>query len=77
MTQGEILEQVIKAVPTPEFISDIDLSRYNEVRFTWRSNKFRVTEHLLVDEVEPDGCLVSNTSLTALLEKCLSLTRNK
>lgn len=72
MTHEKVLEKVIKKIPFPETISDIDItSEEDAVRFSWRGDlvRFRVTKTFSVEEVE-DGFLGSN-NLTIMLEALL------
>jgi len=72
MKKSKILELVIKSLPYPTQISDIDVeSEGNSIRFRWRSNIFRVTDTLSVESVQ-GAFLVGDTAamlLEALLKK--------
>ena len=69
----KLLEQIIQALPYSSQIIDIDLSCLGEVRFTWRTQRFRVTESLMVEEVQ--GCLLSGSNIAILLESLLRTKR--
>jgi hypothetical protein len=57
---AELLETVLKAVPYPHQISDIDVHTDPEVlRFSWRGTRYRVDSGKHCEEVE-GGCLVGS-----------------
>jgi hypothetical protein len=56
MTSAELVERITQRFPYPAQIKDWDLSRDNSVRFTWRGDRFRVSDKLFVEEVG-DGIL--------------------
>jgi hypothetical protein len=52
VTKAELLEAVMIAVPYPSHITEIDLDgETDSIRFTWRGDRFRVTEGM-VETVE-------------------------
>lgn len=75
MTKGKLLEAIMKGVPYPQHITDLDLeSRPSAIQFTWRGDRFQVSITDagvlgMVDQVE-DGMLITN-NLAILLEACL------
>lgn len=70
MSQQEILEEIIKKMPNPNLVSDLDLtSEYDSVRFSWNGYKFRVTSSGFVEEVE--GGLLSTSPIATLLRAVL------
>jgi len=62
-------------MPNALKISDIDSAGINNVRFTWRGSRFRVSNHLVVEEVEGGVLSRSNEALLvqALLQDAVSL----
>lgn len=69
MKNTEILERAIARLPMPQRITDIDLSETNAVRFTWGNARYRVTEHLSVEEVS--GHLLGPTDSAYLMSALL------
>lgn len=70
-----MLEVVLKAIPYPALIRDIDLSTEEELRFTWRGARYRVSTRYHVEEVH-DGFL-SGSDASILLERALRLTASQ
>ncbi len=70
-TAGEAIELLIKTVPYPEHITNLEISGENTIRFTWRtSNRFRFDfKNMLIEEV--DGCMLAGSNIAILLEKLL------
>lgn len=75
MSNEEVLEIIIKAIPYPNQINRIDLSQPNVVRFTWRGIHFRVSNTLNVDE--SDGLVLTGTNHSILLRVLLQHARNE
>jgi hypothetical protein len=72
-TATEVLETVLKAVPHPHLIENIELQPdANVLRFTWRGTRFRVDELFRCDEVG-DGVLIGSDQ-AILMERTLQLT---
>jgi hypothetical protein len=71
MTNTQIFELVLAALPYCNQITDIDFHGTEVVRFTWRGARFQISSTLQVEEVE-DGMLLSTDKtilLRALLER--------
>lgn len=69
---AKVLELVLQAVPYPHLIRDIDLhSQPDVLRFTWRCTRYRVNEHLSVEEVEGD--ILVGSDIAILMERTLRL----
>lgn len=59
-TQGQVIERVIKALPHPDQIINIDVtSERSAVRFAWRGITYRVSLGLMVEEVG-NGVLIGS-----------------
>ena len=72
MKRDMIIEIIYRSMPNPLKISDIDSAGINNVRFTWRGSRFRVSNHLVVEEVERVGeSSVLSRSNEALLVQAL------
>jgi len=70
----KILEKVIRAVPYPAQIKEIDLvSEDTAIRFRWRGDVYRVSETLGVETCDR-GCLVGSD--IAILMQALIQERN-
>lgn len=65
----KVLETIIRYLPYPDQIRDIKIGA-DEVRFTWRRARYRVSESLFVEEVQ-DGCL-AGTDITILMRALLT-----
>lgn len=63
--QGELLEAILIAVPGPSHITDIDLRTENEIRFTWRGDRFVVRERF-VEQVK--GNILESNNLAELMQ---------
>lgn len=71
LTHSKIIELLIKALPYPDQIKDIDISSESgAVRFTWRGNRFRVDGELYTNEAN-EGFLIGS-DLAILLRQCLN-----
>ncbi len=55
MTKDELIMAIMRNVPYPNQITELNTSYENEVRFTWRDNKFCVNIHRGVGEVGEVG----------------------
>lgn len=64
MTNIQILEKVIKTIPYPDQIENIDLNNQGSIRFDWRGIRFRVSDSFMVEEV--NGGMLSG-SVSAIL----------
>lgn len=69
MKNSDTLNLVIKTLPYPDQIKDVDMSMTDQLRFTWRGDRFRVSDALFVEEVDSKFLVGSNTSL--LLQRML------
>lgn len=67
--QTKIIELLIAALPYPEKIKNINLSRPNEVRFEWRGNAFAVSDTLNTEQI--DGAFLVGSDLAILLKALL------
>lgn len=72
MNKEQTLELLIKAIPYPNQIDEIDFSsEENAIRFIWRGTKFRVSTTYHVEECS-DGVLCGSDKailLSGLLKK--------
>lgn len=67
MTNAQVLNVVVVAIPQPTHIRDIDLdSEKDAIRFTWRNVRFRVTHNFGVSEVV-GNVLMHGSELSILL----------
>jgi len=71
--KSELLQAIIKSIPYPSQISEIDLDLENQLRFTWRGDRFRVGLSGSVEQVE--GVMLSGSNITIVLEELLKLNR--
>lgn len=69
MTQDKIVNLLLKSIPNPEYIENLDLSISNVVRFEYRGISFRIHEDLSVEERE--GAFLSTTVAAIFLEKLI------
>lgn len=58
-TQSKLLEAIIGCIPYPSQIKDYDLSDDQQVRFTWRGQRFVVSLSGHTNEIE-GGCQVGS-----------------
>jgi len=65
-TKSELLSKVIKVIPYPDQMSDFDLMLHEQIRFTWRSVRFRVSLSGMVEEV--NDVFLSGSNVSILLE---------
>ena len=67
MNIEKILERMFQRMPEPNQISDLLLLHsYNQVRFTWKGKKFKISEDLFVEEVQ--GNFLVRSGDASLLE---------
>lgn len=71
MKNTDILERIIARLPLPQRITDIDVSEPTAVRFTWGNARYRVTEHLSVEEVSDH--LLGGTDAAYLMSALLKM----
>lgn len=70
MTNDRLLELVIKGLPHPERIQDINsTSECDAIRFTWRGKHLRVSHNLTVEEF--DGHFLRGTEIACLVQMIL------
>ena len=70
-TKSQLMEAVLRTVPYPSQICDIDFaSDEDAIRFTWRGNRFRVTEGLC--ETSENGFL-HGSDIAILLESLVKI----
>jgi len=72
MKNEELLELVITSLPYPEQIKDIDVSEPDAIRFTWRGDRFRVSNTTHVEQVDR-GCLCGS-NIAILLRRLIDKT---
>ncbi len=65
------LEIVLKALPYPHQIHDIDLSQPEVLRFSWRGARYRVDESLRAEEIQGD--VLVGSDLAILMRRVLQL----
>lgn len=72
MKQGELVQAVMKGVPYPQHVNDLDLeSESNAIRFEWRGDRFRVSESGMVEQ-HKNGCLCGS-NIAILMEQCVKI----
>jgi len=69
MNNAKILEAVIKVLPYPDQITDIELDEDNAVGFTWRGSTYRISDNLCVEKLE--GRLASSDTTCMLMKELL------
>lgn len=69
MTNDELLTLVIGCIAYANHIAGINTSNDNEIRFTWRGDRFRVSKDLEVSSVE--GNILSGGNKSILLRAIL------
>lgn len=69
MTQDKIVNLLLKSIPYPDQINNLDLSTSNAVKFEYRGISFRIHEDLSVEERE--GAFLSTTVAAIFLEKLI------
>jgi len=52
MTKDEVIMRVYDRIPSSYQIKELDTTRENEIRFSWRGSTFRVGLNLHVEKVE-------------------------
>ena len=73
ITKDRLLEIIIRALPYSEQMTKIDTtSESDAIRFSWRSQDFRVTVRLTAETVEPSILVSGDVSI--LLEALLKRT---
>ncbi len=73
MNNGERMETVLKSLPYADQIRDIDMSKDDEIRFTWRGARYKVADDLFVEEVG-NGVLIGS-DLSILMRALLTRSR--
>lgn len=69
MTQEKIVNLLLKSIPYPEQVTNLDLSTSNAVKFEYRGVSFRIHEDLSVEERE--GAFLTTTVVAIFLEKLI------
>ena len=69
MTNDELIRIVVSALPHPAQITDWDTRTEGSIRFTWRGNRFRVSDTLFTESVK--GEFLCRDDLACLLETLL------
>lgn len=67
-----LVEIIYRALPYSNQIESLDLSEDGAIRFRWRGNKFRISQHSLLVEEIGDGVLMGS-DISILLEKLIIL----
>lgn len=69
MMQDKIVNLLLKSIPYPEQVTNLDLSVNNAVQFEYRGASFRIHEDLSVEERE--GVFLTTTVAAIFLEKLI------
>lgn len=69
MTQDKIVNLLLKSIPYPEQVTNLDLSVNNAVKFEYRGAFFRIHKDLSVGERE--GVFLTTTVASIFLEKLI------
>jgi len=70
MKTEEIIEAIYSVMPYPKQITNLEINdKVREVRFTWRGDRFMVSDNLSVEEVR-DRLLVGS-SIAIVIEELL------
>lgn len=69
MTQEKIVNLLLKSIPYPEQVTNLDLNVNNEVKFEYRGTYFSIHENLSVGERE--GVFLTTTVAAIFLEKLI------
>lgn len=69
MTQDKIVNLLLKSIPNPEYIENLDLSISNVVRFEYGGVFFRISENLSVEEYR--SSVLCTTVAAIFLEKLI------
>ena len=69
MTQAELIKHIKSKLPYPGQAHTWDLRTENEVRFTWRGERFRVTTKCYVNTVR--DIFVEGSNIAIILERLL------
>lgn len=69
MTQDKIVNLLLKSIPYPEQVTNLDLSVNNAVKFEYRGAYFSIHENLSVEERE--GVFLTTTVAAIFLEKLI------
>ena len=73
MNQAQIIQALLKAIPDPAAIDDLDTTTSRvSVRFSWSGHRYVVYSNLSVEEVI-NGMLMSSDR-AALIQHCLKLS---
>lgn len=72
-TPGQRMNKLVglikSAIPYSDQITDVDMSREDSIRLTWRHTRLRITLSLSVDEIE--GGMLSGSNIAILFKHCL------
>jgi hypothetical protein len=63
--QADLVEAIMKSVPYPQHIHNIDFSEPDVIRLEWRGDKFRVTERM---SEEIDDSMLKGSNIAILFE---------
>lgn len=75
MDNTKLVNLVLQAIPYPHQVRDIDTtSEQTAIRFTWRGNRFRVSETLNTEEVADS--FLHGSDLAILMGGILQAARN-
>ena len=73
MTKDKLLEITMKALPYSEQMKNFDtVTESDAVRFTWRSQRFRITTSMVVEVVE--GRMLRGSDIAIVLEALIKRT---
>lgn len=77
MTRDKAIEILIKAIPNPQWIENIEmLDDCNTIKFKWNGERFSYDyEHMLIDKIEDDVIMDSNASV--LMTQLISLKHSE
>jgi hypothetical protein len=68
-TTGQVIGIILKAIPYPEHISEINLTNAECVCLKWRNTRFRIDLSLHVEEMA--GQMLAGSDIAILFRRCL------
>ena len=77
MTRDKAIEILIKAIPNPQWIEDIEmLDDCNTIKFKWNGERFSYDyEHMLID-CDKDG-VITNNNASVLMTQLIGLKHSE
>lgn len=69
MTNSEIMNVILKAMPLKDQIENLDLEKHGAINFDWRGEHFRVDENL--DVMQNEGKTLAGDNISIILEALL------